>query len=527
MTKPNFLILIVDELRYPTTYESKELKEWKEKNLKFMTKFAKKSTVFHNHYTNTTACTAARTTIQTGQYPLVHGVTQTDGIAKTSDDPAMTWLDKFTVPTIGNYFKESGYETILKGKWHISDSAIKFQNGQYMNTYDENGNPIPELEEIYLKQNPLKDYGYSGWIGPEPHGSSPLNSGSSVPETKQGRDIGFTKQITNQLEKLKHSKKPWLLAANLVNPHDIVLMGLLADNIVSPFDFEIDPTLPKKLFTKEYDISHNESLKTKPMAQTSYRDLYPKAVQPILNIDKYQRFYYSAQKYVDENLMKIYKKIKSMNMYKNTIILFLSDHGDLLASHGSMFQKWHNAYQESIHVPFMISSPLFRDKTNDIYDITSHIDILPTLLGFANINANEIRQKLMNNFGLALPLPGRDLSVYFKNKNNIISQLPLYFYTEDEPFKGNNQVNSIGQPYDAVQQPNHVQAIICNYKGKLWKLTNYYGSNPTKGEIIGELYNVNDDPIEVNNLINDCKYRDIQNYLVDQMNKYSFLYRGQ
>ena len=111
--KPNFLIIVVDEERYPTSYESKELKEWKIKNLKFQTELAEKGTVFHNHYTNTTACCPARATIHTGQFPLVTSVTQTDGIAKTATDPEMTWLDKFIVPTIGNYFHELDYQTIL------------------------------------------------------------------------------------------------------------------------------------------------------------------------------------------------------------------------------------------------------------------------------------------------------------------------------------------------------------------------------------------------------------------------------
>lgn len=545
--KPNFLIIIVDEERYPVAYETTELKEWKKKNLRFQTKLAKKGTVFHNHYTNTIACTPARATLHTGQYPLVHGVTQTDGLAKPADDPEMKWLDKFTVPTMGNYFTEHGYKTILKGKWHISESSIKYPSGQIMNTYDSNGKPIPELEEIYLKQNVLRDYGYNGWIGPEPHGMAPLNSGSSVPKPERGRDVGYTHQIINELDNLDiNSKDPWLLFASLVQPHDITLFGNFTDNNMSGFDFDIDPTLPQNLFTDEYKISHHESLDTKPQAQKDYRDLYPKAIQPILNTDKYQRYYYSAQKYADENIQKIWKKLKSTSMYKNTIILFMSDHGDLLASHGSMYQKWHNAYQEAIHIPLIISSPLFGNKHRDIYELTSHIDILPTLLGLADANIECLRNDLMKKFKLAVPLPGRNLSKYFEKKyyTEKFPDTPFYFYTEDEPFKGENQVNALCEPYDSIPQPNHVQAIIAKWpragalphgstkcKNELWKLTNYYGCNCQNkcpyGGIRGELYNLTNDPTEVTNLINNDEYADIQNYLNDLMNKYSFIYRGQ
>lgn len=146
-------------------------------------------------------------------------MTQTYGIAKNADDPEMSWLDKFTAPTIANYFKEHGYQTKIKGKWHISDSEIKFKNGQTMDTYDNEGHRIPKLEDIYLEQNPLGDYGFmSSWIGPEPHGSSPLNSASSAPKPAISRDQNFMEQVDRRIES-------------------------------SGFEFDIDPTLPEKMFT--------------------------------------------------------------------------------------------------------------------------------------------------------------------------------------------------------------------------------------------------------------------------------------
>ncbi len=528
--KPNFLVIIVDEERYPTKYETEELKLWKKKNLKFQTKFAKKSTVFHNHYTNTTACCPARATLHTGQYPLVHSVTQTYGIAKNADDPDMYWLDKFTAPTMANYFKELGYCTKIKGKWHISDSEIKFKNGQTMNTYDNEGNRIPVLEDIYLKQNPLNDYGFaSSWIGPEPHGKDPLNSASSAPKPATSRDQSFMEQVIDELDQLNNIDQPWFLISSLVNPHDVTLYGLYTDNPSSGFEFDIDPTLPKKMFTDEFKKSLNETLDTKPAAQKAYRDLYSKAVQPIINIEKYHKFYYTLQKKVDEKIYKIWKKLKSLDSYDNTIVMFVSDHGDLQASHGKMFQKWHNAYQETIHVPLMIGSPLFGNKHNDIHELTSHIDILPTLLGFAHADIEHLRNELLKTFSLALPLPGRNLSK-FVTHNCKIEHKPYYFYTEDEPFKGQNQINMLCQPYDAVPQPCHVQAFIAKHNSHLWKITNYYGcdcsSNCPNGGITGELYNLNADHMELNNLYGKKEYQDVQNYLNDLMKKYSFLYRG-
>ena len=60
----------------------------------------------------------------TGQYPDLHGVTQTDGIGKSYDDTRMRWLRPGEVPTLGNWFRAAGYDTHYDGKWHISHADL-------------------------------------------------------------------------------------------------------------------------------------------------------------------------------------------------------------------------------------------------------------------------------------------------------------------------------------------------------------------------------------------------------------------
>ena len=59
----------------------------------------------HRHYAGSTACVPSRATLFTGQYPSLHGVSQTDGTAKQNTDPAMGWLDPDSVPTLGDWFR--------------------------------------------------------------------------------------------------------------------------------------------------------------------------------------------------------------------------------------------------------------------------------------------------------------------------------------------------------------------------------------------------------------------------------------
>lgn len=122
--RTNVLILMVDQERYPSVYETKELKAWREENLETQHLLREHGMEFRNHYAGSTACSPSRATIYTGQYPSLHGVTQTTGVAKGPFDSDVFWLDPNTVPTVGNYFRQAGYQTFWKGKWHASDEDI-------------------------------------------------------------------------------------------------------------------------------------------------------------------------------------------------------------------------------------------------------------------------------------------------------------------------------------------------------------------------------------------------------------------
>lgn len=501
MGGPNFLLIIVDEWRYQPQYESDELKEWCQKNLEFYSTMKKTGIEFHNHYTNTTACSPSRVTLQTGVYPSVHGVVSTDAVAKTSSDKDMIWLKPFTVPTIGNYMTELGYKTVLKGKWHVSDATIRGLSGDELTTFDIYGNPIKELEDMYREKNTLFNYGYNEWIGPEYHGRVGINAGSSVPPNKIGRDEKITSQALEALDNLDKVEKPWFLCLNYLNPHDIVLFGVIAENLPENFDFKIDETLPHEMFTTEFLKTLNENLRDKPSVQESYRDLYGQVFQPVLDIRRHWQYYYTLMKHVDQQLMKIWNRLITMRTYSNTITIFTSDHGDLLGSHGRMFQKWYQSYQETIHVPLLIASSFFESK--DIHDLTSHIDILPTILDLVGANQSELQKRLSARFSLAVPLHGNSLMPLIRNQP--VNTHPVYFYTEDNATKGENQRNALGITYRSVVEPSCTEAIIANIDGELWKYTSYYskGIPYLEFDIPHELYNISQDPLELTNLYRD------------------------
>ncbi|XWV26483.1 arylsulfatase [Tupanvirus soda lake] len=512
--KPNFLIIMVDEMRFPPVYENEEIRQWREKYLKSQNLLKKFAMEFKRHYAGSTACSPSRATLFTGEYPSLHGVSQTVGMAKNSADPDVFWLDPNTVPTMGDYFERLGYRTFYKGKWHVSDSNIIIPG---TNTPLDSFNPItgqPDeyYTKVYLNANRLKDYGFNGWVGPEPHGSNPNNSGSSAPSGTGGRDVVFAREVTDLIKKLEKSQddRPWLLVASFVNPHDITLFGDNTEN--SPlFDFEIDPTVP---FVPP-PPTQNEDLSTKPSAQRSYKEVYPQALQPISNGEKYRRLYYSLEKYVDDQIHKVLKTIMNSPMYKDTIIIFTSDHGEQLGAHG-LHQKWHNIYEESIHVPLIIHSPVLFSGYNSTEELTSHVDLIPTMMALANLNEETAQKKLKCDHDEVHTLVGKKICINHIDKCQInyecdkyrISE-PLYFWTQDDPTQGLNQVNPFtGKPYQAVSEPNSIEAIIVYLSTKnkgirhLYKYARYYDPNSNTTPQEYEMYNVTLDPFELRNLVN-------------------------
>ncbi len=534
--QPNILFLMVDEERFPSVYETKELQEWRKENLVAQELLRKNGMEFLNHYAGSTACSPSRATLYTGQYPSLHGVTQTPGAAKGSFDPDVFWLDPNTVPTMGDYFRAAGYDTFWKGKWHASDEDILIPGTHNaLPSYNPTtGVPNKGKEKLYEKADRLNSFGYSDWIGPEPHGSDPRNSGSSAGIGTSGRDEVYAAETVELIKSLNENstctndENPWFIMCSFINPHDIALYGVLS--AISPkFNFEVDPTLP---FIPPAPTA-GESLLTKPSAQESYRVTYPKALQPIIDNNFYRQLYYSLQKKVDDEMLKVLMALQNSSFYDNTIVVFTSDHGEQLGAHGGLYQKWYNMYEESIHVPLIIHSPaLFKgSKCTDM--LTSHVDVFPTLLGLAGINVDLIREKLSEDHTEALPLVGRNLTpLLYGHEKFLGANEPLYFMTDDDVFKGLHQTNAItGKPYKSVVEPNDIEAVITRLETgtdkseEIWKFARYFDNpkfwtNPgssdtviteqdgccvpiTKTEPVPEqfeLYNLTKDPLEKTNL---------------------------
>ena len=179
--QPDVIIFMTDEERAIPPYETPEVIEWRDRTLAGRNWFKENGVCFNRHYTGSLACVPSRPTLFTGQFPDVHGVTQTNGLGKDEYDSRMRWLLPREVPTIGHWFRAAGYDTHYDGKWHISHADLTDEDtGNALATNTADGTVLQDAVDRYLVENPLNEFGFSGWVGPEPHGAPLANSGLSL-----------------------------------------------------------------------------------------------------------------------------------------------------------------------------------------------------------------------------------------------------------------------------------------------------------------------------------------------------------
>jgi hypothetical protein len=273
-------------------------------------------------------------------------------------------------------------------------------------------------------------------------------------------------------------------------------------------------------------------------------DSWASFAQPTENDLDYRRFYYQMHQNADREVVKVLDALgdPESSFHRSTIVIFTSDHGELLGAHGGMHQKWHQAYEETVHVPFIVHAPGLFDGRVKVDVLTSHADLLPTMLGLAGVDVPAVQAILETTHDEVHPLVGRDLSGLILGETDPSTvDGPVFFMTDDEPSKGADQIAWNGLMYESVAQPNHVETVVAKLPTgqggamEKWKYSRYFDnpqfwSNPGGAlprdvvtqiqGVVGipgpkvahttvkvtpvpdeiEVYNVTDDPMELRNL---------------------------
>ena len=554
--RPDIVILMTDEERAAPPYESDAVAEWRRNALPGRAWFHDHAVDFRRHYTGSLACVPSRPTIFTGQYPDVHGVTQTDGLGKMADDSRLRWLPEGEVPTLGHWFRAAGYDTHYDGKWHISHADLHDADGNVVATNDADGNVDAAAVARYLDANPLDAYGFDGWVGPEPHGAGLANAGVRRDPLIADRVVAWlVDRYARRRDGDAAAQRPFLLVASFVNPHDIVLFPAWArrGSPIDPSPLDPPPIAPPP--------TADEDLRSKPAAQIAYREAYPSGYGPAARVaatyrngaQTYRDLYYRLHAEVDGPLDRVRRAVTDGGS-DEAVIVRTSDHGELLGAHGGLHQKWFNLYDEATRVPFSIARVGAQATTGAVVvdAPTSHVDIVPTLLAAAGIDADEVAGELRSDFSELHPLPGTDLMPIVDDPARADRDRGVYLMTRDNMLEGDSGASALARRFGRearpprplqIRVPAHVAAnfegIFRRVDGRLWKLVRTFDDPDTWTEpgerhlaATGpagdrrrssplpdqwELYDLDGDPIEAVNRAGDDRCADVFAILRDAL----------
>uniref|UniRef100_B8HKJ5 Sulfatase n=1 Tax=Cyanothece sp. (strain PCC 7425 / ATCC 29141) TaxID=395961 RepID=B8HKJ5_CYAP4 len=352
LKQPNILIVIADQLRYPAWFPNQAQLDQILPNLGSL---RRRSVTFRNYYAAATDCTPARSTLLTGLYTHQTGMFLTI-VAGGSPQPPGTLTEPTLdpgFPTWGAALRTFGYSTWWFGKFH----------------------------ENNYNSGTLEPYGFSGGTWPDPYG---------FPGEGEKGDPCITDQFLGWLKSPQSANQPWCTTVSLVQPHDIAYYFKLTDcpNVNQGTSLRLIKQLPANFETPD-------SLKTnKPSLQSLFLQQQIKGLGLIpYNGPGFERewlellnLYLVFQKELDVEVGRILQAIGNSPYSDNTVIIFLSDHGELGGSHG-LRGKGSCVYDESMQTPLYIYDPTGRfakSPSTERKQLVSSVDIMPLLLTLAN-----------------------------------------------------------------------------------------------------------------------------------------------
>ncbi len=351
-------------------------------------RLAKKGIVFENHQINSCVCTPSRSVLYTGRH-IQH--------TKMFDNTNFPWISSMStgIPTVGHMLRDAGYYTAYKGKWHLTKEF-------------ETVNSLGTPEKIFTKE--MDAYGFSDYFG----------VGDIIAHTRGGylhdsiiASMGVS-WLRGRGRDLAAEGKPWFLAVNLVNPHDIMFVNtdlpgekVQARNILGHIVPAPDDPLYRKQWPFALPATYPQPLDApgRPRAHTDYIESHDGLVGHIPNEDRRWRYrhnyYLNCMRDVDRNIVTLLDEIEAQGFASNTIVILTSDHGDLDGAH-RLHSKGATAYREQNNVPLIVAHPAYRGGTR-CKAVTTHLDIAPTLLSLAGTPPEK-------KAAIAKDLPGKDFS---------------------------------------------------------------------------------------------------------------------
>jgi len=381
-------------------------------------KLASASIDFTNAVSGCPVCSPYRASLLTGQYWLTHGIFYNDKPL----DPNAT--------TVGKVYAQAGYETGYIGKWHVDghgrSSFIPEERRQGFKFWRVCECTHNYNKSLYYGDTDVKQY----WDGYD-----------AIAQTRETQ--AYIRRVAN--------KSPFVLFLSWGPPH-------------APYE-----TAPEKYRQMVPDPGE---ITLHPNVPDSLKDRARKEIAG----------YYAHIAALDECIGDILQTIRETGIERNTIVVFTSDHGDMLHSHGQT--KKQKPWEESARIPFLLRYPAMLGPKGRKIDMPINTpDIMPTLLGLSGI-------------GIPDSVEGEDFSGVVRG----------------------------------TQSPNNDSALImCPVPFHQWSYSRggreYRGVRTRRYTYVRDLngpwllYDNQADPYQLTNLCNDPKYGHIQQELEEMLSR--------
>lgn len=396
--------------------------------------------VFENCYVQNPLCCPSRYSILTGRYPRCHGV-RSNWYAPRSNERSF-----------GHQLGRIGYNTAMIGKMHLTP---------WNDNFGFDGRIIAEAKfDVNCPDDYERFLNYHGTGRKEMYDFNSIDyiQQCTAVKSKLPQELHIDGFVGNSVcEYLRNTSEPFCLFASFLSPHN-------------PYD---PPEPYDRLFIGKQLPARNiyaGEIEEKPREAYDYinnRLRLPYKTDQLADkqLHLMKAYYYSLNTFIDDWIGRIVGVLKERNLYDNTIIIYTSDHGDLLGDHGLFYKQCF--YEQSVKVPLIIHAPAFF-KSGRKSDLVEAIDIFNTICGLANAWPGEGAQ------GKSL-VPLLNGVPNYKHRNAVFSE---NYFGRMVRYKDSKMVYYPGKPY-------------------------------------GELYDLGQDPLERNNLWNKPGGSGLKNKLKD------------
>ena len=425
--RPNILIFMVDQLN-GTLFPDGPADWLHAPNLK---KLAQQSSRFSRTYTASPLCAPGRASFMAGQLPSRTRVY--DNAAEYAS----------AIPTYAHHLRRGGYQTCLSGKMHFvgPDQLHGFEERLTTDIYPADFGWTPD----YRKPGERIDWWYHNM-------GSVTEAGVAEISNQMEYDDEVAYHATRKVYDLARANddRPWCLTVSFTHPHDPYVARQKYWDLYE----DCEHLLPK-VGDLGYENQDNHSKRIFDANNWRSYDITEQ------NIKDSRRAYFANISYLDDKIGEVMEALTTTNQEQDTIIVFTSDHGDMIGERGLWFKM--TFFEGSSRVPLMISSPDMGIGRIDAP--VSTMDITPTLADLAGIDLSEV-------------LPWTDGESIFELAND------------------KQRISPVLMEYAAEASYAPLIGIV----KENWKYMQCELDSP-------QLFNLADDPNELNNLANDSNHK--------------------